>query len=217
MKCPSPVPAPIPPVAIAAAVVLFLGIVGGARASEDFDPYADARSFERVRAVRAALPVDPPLPRPEGLARRAPLSSLSVLVVGCDFADSLMYGRDLEDFPGWPEQTRTSQRIPPAFPGDPVGGTPMFAAYDSTYFDLQMQRVDDYFRTVSLGRFDLDWDVHGTIVNLPETMGYYGDDDSASVRAVRMAKQVVDAIDADVDFSRYDTLVLVHAGAGRPT
>ena len=174
---------------------------------------------ERIRAAREKLPVKPPLEfRASGsLARRAAPSSLSMLVVGCDFADSLMFGRDRSEFPGWPEPRRGSQVIPPATPDDPYGGTPVFAAHDSTYFDLQMQRVDDYFRTVSFGRLDLQWDVHGDIVNLPEGMGYYGDDDSSSVRAVRMAEQVVAAIDDQVDFSAYDTLVLIHAGAGQET
>lgn len=171
-------------------------------------------SFERIHAVRASLPVDPPRELPvNGLARRAPMSSLDVLVIGCDFADSLMYGRDLDDFPGWPEQRRGSQVIPE---GDGFG-TPVFEAHDASYFDLQMQRVDDYFRSVSFGRFDLRWDVHPEIVNLPEAMGYYGEDDSSSVRAVRMAQQVIRAIDDDVDFSGYDTVLIIHAGAGQET
>ena len=177
----------------------------------------DASTAERVRFARERLEPADANPRSlELLGRRAAPSSLSLLVVGCDFADSLMVGRDRSQFPGWPEPRRTAQVIPPQGSG-PYVPVPMFTAHDSTYFDLQMQRVDDYFRTVSFGKFDLRWEVHGTIVNLPEAMGYYGSEDSAGVRAVRMAKQVIDAIDDAVDFSAYDTLVLIHAGAGQET
>lgn len=209
MNRPSPTVTPTMRRLVLAAALLALA-TGSAPAHAD----VDTAYFDRIRAARAALPVDPPAAwTPGSLARRAPLTSLDVLVVGCDFADSLMYGRDLDDFPGWPAQRRTSQVVPDG----PGVGTPIFAAHDSTYFDLQMQRVDDYFRTVSFGRFDLRWDVHGTIVNLPEGMGYYGDDDSSSVRSVRMARQVIDAIDDEVDFSNYDTVLLIHAGAGQET
>ncbi|HKK70525.1 MAG TPA: T9SS type A sorting domain-containing protein [Candidatus Krumholzibacteria bacterium] len=212
---------PIPSRASLVRVLLLASLVlAGGRAQAAIPETRSHPSIpERIRAVREALPAKPPLRFDAGiaLARRAAPTSLSMLVVGCDFADSLMVGRDRSDFPGWPEGRRGSQVIPPATPDDPYGGTPIFAAHDSTYFDLQMQRVDDYFRTVSFGRLDLQWDVHGDIVNLPEGMGYYGDDDSSSVRAVRMAKQVVAAIDDDVDFSSYDTLVLIHAGAGQET
>lgn len=172
---------------------------------------AASATAERVQRMRAALqPEGPALVQLERLERRGAPASLSLLVVGCDFSDSLMVGRDREQFEGWPAPRRTAQPIP-------LTDIPMFAAHDAAYFDLQMQRVDDYFRTVSFGRFSLQWDVHPTIVNLPRPMGYYGSSDSATVRAVRMAREVIDAIDDDVDFSQYDTLVLIHAGAGRET
>jgi M6 family metalloprotease-like protein len=135
---------------------------------------------------------------------------LRVLVIGCDFADSLMWGRDLANFPGWPAQRRIAQRIPGT-------DTPMFAAHDSTYFDLQMRRVNEYFRSVSFDRFRVEWEVHPTIVNLPRPMGWYGDSDSSDVRVVALAQEVVDAVDAGVDFSAYDTMILIHAGAGSET
>ncbi len=144
------------------------------------------------------------------LAKRAAPSRLDVLVVGCDFADSLMWGRDLADFPGWPTQRRAGHIIP---------GTDrfQFAAHDSVYFDIQMKKVADYFETVSFGALDIEWDVHGEIINVPEGMGYYGDADSSSVRLAAMSQFVIDAVDDSVDFSAYDTLLLIHAGAGKET
>lgn len=170
-------------------------------------------SRDRARQVRRALQgvSGHGVAAADRLAKRVAPESLSILVVGCDFSDSLMVGRDRSQFPGWPPSRRTAQPI--LYDGN----IPQFEAHDAAFFDLQMQRVDDYWRTVSLGRFGLDWQVHETIVNLPEAMGWYGDADSADVRIVRMANQVVAAIDDEVDFSLYDTLLLIHAGAGQET
>jgi hypothetical protein len=150
--------------------------------------------------------------------KRAP-ASLSVLVVGVDFSDSLLVGRSnaMPEFAGWPAQRRQSERI---------AGTdlPMFSAHDADYLGIQMRKVADYFATVSFGQFQLDWDVHPELVNVgrfaddPRTrMGWYGDDDSSNVRLVDLSRDVIERIDATVDFSLYDTLILVHAGAGQET
>lgn len=163
--------------------------------------------WERARGL---FPDRPKQSQLDALQFRKAPSRLDVLVVGCDFSDSLMWGRDLEDFPGWPEQRRRGNLIP----GTDI---PEFAAHDSTFFDAQMRKVADYFHTVSFGALTIDWDVHGTIVNLPRPMGYYGDTDSSDVRVVEMTQEVLDAIDADVDFSLYDTVVVIHAGAGQET
>ncbi len=146
---------------------------------------------------------------------------LSVLVVGCDFADSLLWGRDRADFPEWPPPARGGNYL---YDGQGKAlvdgqGRPIweFAAHDSVYFDIQMRKVRDYFRTVSHHRFELEWRVHGEAVNLPEGMAYYAEDRDDTFRLVEMAQQVVDAIADEVDFTGVDTVVLIHAGAGRET
>ncbi len=146
---------------------------------------------------------------------------LRMLVVGCDFSDSLLWGRDRSQFVGWPAPARQGNFL---FNDEgkaitDAQGNPIyeFAAHDSTYFDLQMRKTADYFTTVSQGTFDLQWQALSTLVNLPEPMGYYGADQDNNDRLVEMAKAVVEAVDSEVDFSSFDTLVLVHAGAGRET
>lgn len=166
---------------------------------------------ERMQAIRRSLEPDrPPGVQLESLRRRRAPDALRILVVGCDFSDSLMWGRDLVDFPGWPAQSRGPQRIP----GTGIG---VFDAHDSVYFDLQLERVDDYFRTVSFGAFQLDWTVHPDIYNLGRPMAWYADPDSGEVRLAAMAQEIATAIDATVDFTGFDTLLLVHAGAGSET
>ncbi|RKZ17716.1 hypothetical protein DRQ53_02695 [bacterium] len=167
--------------------------------------------MERLHQIRGALaPRQTRAVQLEALRRRKGPDSLRILIVGCDFNDSLMVGRDPADFPGWPPQNRKSQRIP----GTDI---PVFDAHDSIYFDLQMGRVDAYFSTVSFGALQLDWSVHPEIYNLDQSMAWYADSDSGSVRLAGMAQEIVTAIDPVVDFTGYDTLLFVHAGAGAET
>jgi M6 family metalloprotease-like protein len=204
-------PAPKPRLAPALSTFLVLAVLLPAGISAAVEPEPGPMSAGRAHAIRAALtPTEPPLSQLEALqSRRAP-ESLSLVVVGFDFSDSLMWGRDLDDFEGWPPQTRESRRIP---------GTDIhvFAAHDSTYFDLQIRRVDAYLRTVSFGAFSMDWAVHGEIRNVPRPMSWFADPDSGTVRLARVAQDLADAIDDDVDFTGVDTFVLVHAGAGAET
>ena len=192
------------------ALLLFLLAVS-VRGSSASPEWLSTRAPEREMRIRAALaPESSHATQLEALQRRRAPDALNILVVGCDFSDSLMWGRDLADYPEWPPQRRQSRRIP---------GTDilMFAAHDSVYFDLQLQRVDAYFTTVSFGALQLDWTVHPEILNLPQPMSWYADPDSGTVRLSRMAQDIADAIDAQVDFTDFDTLLLIHAGAGAET
>jgi M6 family metalloprotease-like protein len=204
-------------VAVAAAVAV-LPRAGGA-ASAPPRPHGELlpqRARLLLQCGRRLLPRQLTLSQRTALQRRAGPDSLRLLVVGCDFSDSLLWGRNLAEFPGWPPQTRHGHYLGPlfAFQGRAVYE---FTAHDSAYFDVQMQRVRDYLATVSRGRFHMRWNVLGSLVNLPRPMGYYGDDDTSSVHVVEMARDAIAAIDPQVDFSRYDTLVLIHAGAGQET
>jgi M6 family metalloprotease-like protein len=191
--------------------LLFLLLAASARVSSASPEGLYARSPEREMRIRAALtPESSHATQLEALQRRRAPDTLRVLVVGCDFSDSLMWGRDLGDYPEWPPQRRQSRRIP---------GTDIlvFAAHDSTYFDLQLQRVNAYYQTVSFNALDLDWTVYPEIQNLPRPMSWFADPDSGIVRLSRMAQDIADDIDAQVDFTNFDTLLLIHAGAGAET
>lgn len=191
--------------------ILLSAVAGPASSASPYADSAAGRDQVRESRIRAALEPDRTYAsQVRALERRRAPDSVNLFLVGCDFSDSLMYGRDPVDFPGWPPQRRQSQRIP----GTDI---PVFAAHDATYFDLQMQRVRAYFSTVSFGAFDLRWAVHPEIVNVPRPMGYFADRDSGTVRLARMAQDLATALDPLVDFGPYDTFVLVHAGAGSET
>lgn len=115
--------------------------------------------------------------------------TLRIIAVQVQFADSLMGGRE--------------------------GGRAEL--HDSLYFANELKHVEQYYAGASRGRLTIRWDVTGRIYNLPGAMGYYGDDREQDTRAVEMMRSVIDSSDDDVDFSRYDTVMLVHAGAGQET
>ena len=119
-----------------------------------------------------------------------PIDSLRVIVLQVQFADSLMGGQ--------PGSLRPELR-------------------DSTWFANEMRHVEQYFRGTSQSKTNIAWRVDGRLYNLPEGMGYYGDDRYEETRVVELAQTVIDSADADVDFSLYDNVFIVHAGAGQET
>jgi len=89
--------------------------------------------------------------------------------------------------------------------------------HDSTYFANELRHVAEYFSGASRKHLVIRWEVTGKVYGVPEKMGYYGDDDLQDGRAVEMMESVIDSADDDVDFSLYDTVMLIHAGAGQET
>lgn len=128
--------------------------------------------------------------------------SLRAIVMMCDFADSLLLGRH--------------GSVPGSFP-EPRQSDRFYAAHDSVFFDHMLSKVADYYTTVSGGLLDIQYTVHPRVVNLPEPMSFYGDHPQLAEQPILMAAQVVDSLSAEIDFSTYDTFILVHAGAGEET
>ena len=126
--------------------------------------------------------------------------SLHAVVLLCAFADSLFYSES-----GPADQTQTTLPFAP------------YSANDVHYFDHQMSDVADYFNDVSGGRFTFDYEIVPDVIVLPQAMGWYGDHPEFGEYRVGLAVDAVAAVDPVVDFSRFDTVVLIHAGAGEET
>ena len=129
-------------------------------------------------------------------------ATLNVVVMMCDFSDSLMLGRH--------------GLVPGEFP-PPRQTDRHYAAHDSLFFDHQLSKVSDYFTTVSGGRLSISWTVHPRTVNLPESMAFYGNHPQLGEQPILLASEVVASLGAEIDLSAFDTVVLVHAGAGEET
>lgn len=153
-----------------------------------------------VPASSARLFADRPWGR-RAIGEKAPASLRAILVM-CDFSDSLMFGR-------W-------GNVPGNFP-PPRQGEILYAAHDSVFYDHLMRDVGEYFATVSGGAFSLDVTIHPRTVNLPHPMGFYGDHPEQGEQPVLLASDVLDSVAAEIDLAAYDTVLLVHAGAGEET
>ncbi len=129
-------------------------------------------------------------------------ATLSAIVLMCDFSDSLMFGR--------------FGQVPGEFP-PPMQTSRYYTAHDSIYFQHLMGDVEDYFSTVSGGMLTVTTTVHPRTVNLPHPMWFYGDHPEEGEQQVLLAATVVDSLDEEIDFTAFDTFILVSAGAGEET
>ena len=129
-------------------------------------------------------------------------ASLNAIVLMCDFADSLMLGRH--------------GQIPGDFP-PPMQTEIYYLAHDQLYFENLLRDVALYFQSVSNGAFEFRYTVHPETVNLPEPMAFYGNHPSEGEQPLQLAAEVIAAVDDEVDFSEFDTVMLIHAGAGEET
>jgi M6 family metalloprotease-like protein len=141
------------------------------------------------------------LQRKRVAGEKAP-ASLDAILLMCDFSDSLMLGR--------------YGLVPGDFP-PPMQTEIYYDAHDSVFFDHLLGDVADYFEDVSGGAFTFNYTIHPRVVNLPHPMAFYGNHPEEGEQPLVMAAGVVDSLDAEIDFSLYDTVLLVHAGAGEET
>ncbi len=149
-----------------------------------------------------ATPAHVSAPAPPNRYQRARLEAMSggiaavaddtlrVLALQVQFADSLMGGQ--------PGSNRTAVR-------------------DSAWFANELMHTEQYFRGASRNRFTFQWTLEDSLYSLPNGMGYYGADSKEEERVVELAQTLIDLADANVDFSQYDHVFIIHAGAGQET
>ncbi len=85
------------------------------------------------------------------------------------------------------------------------------------YFGNELRHLMEYYHGASIGRFTLVCDLASEIIPLPMDESYYGDNDSWDLKAAEIMITVVDSLDSEYDFSRWDAFAVIHAGAGRET
>ena len=193
-------------------VLGFVLLVGGRThlLGAEPDPVFSQRLGERNARLQALLDHRTLQVRNDGsgglqqrrLAGEKAPASLEAVLVMCDFSDSLMLGRH--------------GLVPGDFP-EPMQWDTYYTAHDSVYFDHLLGDVADYFSDVSGGRFSFNYTIHTRVVNLPRPMSFYGNHPEEGEQPLLLAAAVVDSLDGEVDFSLYDTVLLVHAGAGEET
>ncbi len=193
------------PAAVLFALYLMLGsgLVMAAGSADFPRPAADGSIIKLLNESSAPLRNDAARGRQNRRlsGEKAP-ASLNAIVMMCDFSDSLMLGRH--------------GQVPGDFP-PPMQTDRHFADHDSLFFDHMLLKVADYFTAVSGDRLTVNYTVHPRTINLPEAMGFYGNHPDKGEQSLLMAAQVVDSLGAEIDFTAFDTVVLMHAGAGEET
>lgn len=126
--------------------------------------------------------------------------SLRAVALMCAFADSQFYSQD-----GSADQSQSTLPYAP------------YAAHDFHYFDHRLSDVAAYYNDVSAGRFSFEYELLPTVLTLPREMAWYGDNPEYGEYRIGLAVDAVAAADPLVDFSGYDTVILIHAGAGEET
>lgn len=195
-------------------LVILIALLGSSSALAFDGPHPAWRTQGKAQAagpelvseavLQASLPLlddgSAALQRQRGAGFRAP-SEVRALALMVAFSDSGFY--DLRDTDGLlPESTQSEF---------------LYAAHDSSFFAHLMQNVADYYDQNSGGRFSLETTVHGEVVYLDQPMAYYGDHPEEGEQPILLAQDAIAAADPQVDFSLYDTLILIHAGAGEET
>lgn len=78
------------------------------------------------------------------------------------------------------------------------------------------QDLAAYYQEVSGGRLTLDITISPAVYRLPQPMADYGYPGSAT-QMENFFRDSLQAADADIDFTAYDAILVVHAGAGEET
>lgn len=95
--------------------------------------------------------------------------------------------------------------------------TTFLSVHDDAWFDNELRHLREYFDGASRGRFALSCELFPDIVTLSRPEAYYGDDAAWDTLMTELLMEIVPAVDAGLDFSRFDGVAVIHAGAGQET
>ena len=94
---------------------------------------------------------------------------------------------------------------------------PDFLAHDASFFNRWMVHLKDFFLEASHDQYELLYALYPQVLTLPRTMAFYGADTSEEIDAQlpQMLPDIMQQIDAEVDFSDFGGVIIFHAGAGQ--
>jgi len=81
-----------------------------------------------------------------------------------------------------------------------------------------VQKFTDYLSEVSYGQLTVQITISPNVYTLSHVMGYYGDNELSTSSFADIENLIYDSVkaaDADINFSTYDAILIVHAGAGQ--
>ena len=98
---------------------------------------------------------------------------------------------------------------------------PTVDSRSKAYIQRNLLFVSEYYEAVSQGKVlfsapDSLTDI-SAIYTLPQEMAEYGKNDDYSLRTSNLAVEAIKAADAEMDYSKYDVVLIFHAGCGEHT
>ena len=87
--------------------------------------------------------------------------------------------------------------------------------HERLFVERHLLFLTQYYSIVSGGRLQLEPVTSDSIFVMPLPMTHYGQDDDLGKRLVELAKDAVHAADSMIDFTRYDEVMIIHAGLGQ--
>lgn len=162
---------------------------------------------------RISIPADVRLPRPCLVPPVPQKKGLPPQVGGPIRHDSIFRaGRrlDLRDLGGGPGGTTRLKVL--AIRVD-FEETPMDSS--QAYFERLTYFLSQYYEHVSDGQLALETALAPSVYRMPESMEYYGLDDSIGVRQALLSYDAVQAADDEIDFGQFDRVIIFHSGPGQ--
>jgi M6 family metalloprotease-like protein len=87
--------------------------------------------------------------------------------------------------------------------------------HERLFVERHLLFLTQYYSNVSGGRLQLEPVTSDSIFVMPLSMTHYGLDDDLGKRLVELARDAVHAADSMIDFTRYDEVMIIHAGVGQ--
>jgi M6 family metalloprotease-like protein len=88
---------------------------------------------------------------------------------------------------------------------------------DVAWFNNELSHMRQYFDGASRKHFVVETTLDDSLYTLAHSMGYYGADSNENTRVVDLATELIGKVDSKVDFSKFDHVFIIHAGAGQET
>ncbi len=85
------------------------------------------------------------------------------------------------------------------------------------YIERYMFHLQTYYLDASNDTYQINYTVADTIICLPKPISYYGDAAYSLERRVELVQDLLAISDPLIDFSAYDSYIILHSGGGRET
>ncbi len=89
--------------------------------------------------------------------------------------------------------------------------------HDKAYFERYLFHLNTYMKAASYNKHKLSYEVSSKVYTLSHTLGFYGDNSDQARGLAYLVKDAITAADKDIDFSKYDGVLIFHAGIGEET